>query len=57
MAYIGQNFNPLDLDIYLKKYRPDAVGYHIPVTTTDGAVNVLAEPVGSYVISDLPERY
>lgn len=45
MAYIGQNFNPLDLDVYLRRFRPDAVGYEIPVQTSDGAVNDPAMPV------------
>lgn len=49
MAYIGQNFNSGDLKTYLKKYRPKAAGYKIPVTNTDGALNNPLKPVSKMV--------
>lgn len=45
MAYIGQNFKAADLKTYLTKYRSEASGYTIPVTTIDGAINIGLFPV------------
>ncbi|KAF8326612.1 peptidase S8/S53 domain-containing protein, partial [Cantharellus anzutake] len=44
MAYINQNYDPLDLKTYLTKYRPEAKDYCIDVVQWDDAVNVPVVP-------------
>ena len=39
MGYIGQYVGQEDLTVFLKKYRPDAAGYQIPIKTAAGGIN------------------
>ncbi len=44
MGYIGQYVSQADLTNFLTKYRPDAAGYQIPITTAAGAINDQSNP-------------
>ncbi len=50
MGYIGQNYSPLDLKIYLSRFRSEAKNYSINVNTSNGAVN---NPVLAGIEADL----
>ena len=44
MGYLGQYVSQSDLTTFLTKYRPDAKGYKIPITTAGGAINDPSNP-------------
>ncbi|KAF8311276.1 subtilisin-like protein [Clavulina sp. PMI_390] len=44
VAYIGQNFSPSDLTLWMSKYRPDGTNYQMGIIDADGAMNNPANP-------------
>lgn len=56
MGYIEQYYSPIDLQAYLKKYRPDAADailpkYTIQTKNAHGGFNILLDPVCFFLAS------